>query len=311
MLMHGPEWNGKGQAEQTVPYLLDSAAPAMHVFWPRRAACMFLRAVGGLQKRFGSKDPGAVREGAKDALVGVEDATTIVRSLASYAFPVPAHVGAEVAGLLEAMVGGPETVAIFAQLLAERPDDAWSADHPALAAAVFELGFVLRRCRKAREAARSDLARTYRAGRSNDVARALDLVLHGRAGAERSARTERDHAHATDDPAWARARIVDPATTASPIDAALIALGGEALLDKWAPRLATAPDPRWLATQLCLLGGDRALSLVLHLYAEREDARDAVKSNLGEGRERVAALERLVDGPNGAAARELLAALVG
>lgn len=311
MLMHGPEWNGKGQAEQTVPYLLDSAAPAMHVFWPRRAACMFLRAVGGLKKHFGSKDAGAgaVREGANDALVGLGEARRIVRALASHAFPVPAHVGAELAGLLEALVGGPQTVAIFAELLAERPDDVWSADHEALAAAVFELGFVLRRCGKARDTVRSDLARAHRAGAMGDVARALDLVLHGRAGAERSARTELDHAHATDDPAWACARIVDPSTPASPIDAALFVLGGDALLDKWAPRLAAAPDPRWLATQLCVLGGDRALSLVLRLYAERKDARDAVKNKLGEREDRVAALERLVDGPDGVVARELIEAL--
>ena len=102
---------------------------------------------------------------------------------------------------------------------------------------------------------------------------------------------------------------MDPSTPASPIDAALFVLGGDALLDKWAPRLAAAPDPRWLATQLCVLGGDRALSLVLRLYAERKDARDAVKNKLGEREDRVAALERLVDGPDGVVARELIEAL--
>jgi len=195
--------------------------------------------------------------------------------------------------------------------LSELPEEAWRADRPALAAAVFELGFVLRRCRAGRDAARGELARVHRDGRTNDVARALDLVLHGRAGAERSARSELDYAHATDDDAvWARARLADPSTPSSPIDASLAALGGDALLDKWEGRLATAPDPRWVATQLCVLGGDRALSLVLRLYAARSDTRDTVKGKLPENaaawRE---GLERLAGGPYGAAARELLAAV--
>ena len=141
------------------------------------------------------------------------------------------------------------------------------------------------------------------------VGRALDLVLHGRAGAERSARSELDYAHVGDDTAWARARIVDPATPASPIDAVLYPVGGEALLDKWGPRLAGVGDPRWAATQLCVLGGDHALALVLRLYAERKDARDAVKEAVRERAGATEALRRLTSGPAAVVAQELLGAM--
>jgi hypothetical protein len=189
------------------------------------------------------------------------------------------------------------------------PAAQWKAERPALAAAVFELGFVLRRMRRGRDATQQKLARSFKATRTNDVARALDLVLHGRAGAERSARAELDYAHVEDDLTWARARMTDPKTSASPIDAVLYPLGGEALLDKWGPRLGAERDPRWLATQLCVLAGDRALRLVLRLYVERKDARDSVKAKLGENPGAPEALRRITGGAEGEAAREILAAL--
>ncbi len=310
MLMHGPEWNGAGQAEQTVPYLLDSPVQAMRVFWPRRAACMFLRTVGALEAKFGSKDPGVVKGMANDAILGLGEARRIVRALAAHRFAVPAYVGADVAGLLEALVGGPQVVELFADVLAEMPAADREVDRAALAAAVFELGFVLRRIRQGRDASRQKLARAFDAAGTNDVGRALNLVLHGRAGAERSARAELDYAHVEDDPAWVGARLRDPATPASPIDAVLYPLGGDALLDKWSTRLAAAPtNPRWLATQLCVLAGDRAVALALRLHVQRKDARDTVKTKLGENPGAVRALERLTSGPDGAAARELLDAL--
>jgi hypothetical protein len=245
---------------------------------------------------------------ANDAIVGLDEAGAIVRALATHPFPVPAHVGAEVATLLEALVGGPQTVTLFADTLGQAPQ-VWTTDRPALAAAVFELGFLLRRIRRGRDASRQALARAFEPARTNDVGRALDLVLHGRAGAERSARSELDYAHVEDDAAWARERIADPSTPASPIDAVLYPLGGEALLDKWAPRLAGAPDPRWIATQLCVLQGDRALALVLRLYAERKDVRDPVKAKLAERAGVTEGLRRLTGGPAGATAKELLEAI--
>jgi hypothetical protein len=309
MMMHTPEWNMKGQAEQTVPYLLDVTQQAMHVFWPRRTACIFLRAVGALEQRWAKDDPGARRVMTRDALVGLGEAGTIVRTFVSRRLAVPAYVGAELAGILEALAGGAQTIAAFADALVQLPDDGWRDDRPALAAAVFELGFLLRRRRGDRGALRERLARAHDPAHRNDVARALDLVLNGRAGAERSARAEIDYLHVVDDPAWARARIVDVSTAASPIDAALYPLAGDALLDKWAPRLADAPDPRWLATQLCVLGGTRALSLVVQLYAERADARDAVKTKLLERTGIGQALERMTGGPHGGAVRDILEAL--
>jgi hypothetical protein len=313
ILMHGQDWNPPKQAEQTVRYLLGASAPAMHVFWPRRAACLFLRAVGGLQAAYAPKDPGAVKGMASDAILDLDEAGAFVRGFAARTFAIPPHVGAEVVGLLEALVGGPELVGLFAEALEATPS-AWLADRPALAAAVFELGFVLRRIRKGADAQRRKLARAFSpsTNRSNDVGRALDLVLHGRAGAERSARAELDYVHAVDDPAWARERITDPATAASPIDAALYALGGDALLDKWSTRLEGASDPAavvWAATQIGVLRGDRALALGVQLYAQHEGARNALKMQLAESEEAPQALERLRGGPHGAAAQELLAAL--
>jgi hypothetical protein len=304
-LMHAPNWNAAGQAEQTVPYLLEQQVEMMHVFWPRRTACIFLRAVGALEERWSAKDPGAVRAMTQDSLVGLGEARGIVRALATRAFPVPAHAGSDVALLLEALVGGRQTVELFADVLAQLPAGAWDMDRPALAAAIFELGFVLRRCKRRSEQVPGGLAAAYDAARTNDVARALDRVLHGRAGAERSARAEIDYAH-VEDVAWAKGRILDPSTSGTSFDAVLYPVGGDALLDKWEDRIVTGADVRWPAIQLCALGGDRALSLVLRLYAERAECRDTVKSKLREIDGIAESLERLTEGPHGSTAQELI-----
>jgi hypothetical protein len=111
------------------------------------------------------------------------------------------------------------------------------------------------------------LARAHAAAVHPEVRRTLDLVLHGRAGAERSAQCEGDFLHVDDDPSWARERILDRATPASVEDLALLSLAGDDLFDKYAERFDRLIDPTWLSLQLPKAASPKAAALAAALLS--------------------------------------------
>lgn len=305
-LMHGPAHNQRGQAEQTIPYLVAQPAAVMQVFWPRRAACLFARVCAGAKDAWDSKDPGVVAAMKEDAMLHLAEAREIAGAFVKRAWDPPAHVGAELVGILEALVGPSETVRMFADALAKPA--AWEKDRPALAAAVFELGFVLRRTRS--KEARAALAPLFDASRTTDVARALDLVLHDNAGAERSARAQLDYAHVSD-LAWARGRVLDAKTARSPFDPVLVPIAGDALIEQLRGELAAHPNPIRLANQLTAVGGARAVDALLELWTLRSEARPYVINATLARASAKSELEAALSGALGDAARAVLLELEG
>jgi len=310
MLMHGPEWNEPEMAQQTIPYLVGLSEPTMQVYWPRRAATVFARVCGGAKESWTAADPG-ITKAMKDArTLHPPEAMAILRRFAQRTFSPPAHVGAELIDVLEALVGPWETAESLVSALESLSPEAWTRAHPALAAAVFEVGFVLRRMPAGAQEIRERLGRLWERGGETETIRALDLVLHGRAGAERSARSELDYAHVTDDTSWARERILDPATAPSRASGWLAHLAGEGYLDKLGTRLDGTADAAWLVVQLEKLGGPKAVRLLLELWTKRQETRDAVRQAFVTTRPGAAEeLKREARGPLGEAAREMLAAL--
>ncbi len=308
ILMHGPEWNAPGGAEQTVAYLVAQPGPVMQVYWPRRAALLWVRAIGQAEARWALDDAGIARALGCDLPLHPREAAALARRFVTRGFDPPAHAGAELVDLVEALVGGSATVDAFAAALAAAGPGAMARDRPALAAAVFELGFVLRRLAVGREAARASLAALWPGRADSDVARALDLVLHGREAADRSARVELDLAF-VDDAELARERLLSGALAPSRPSAWLARSGGEALIDRWMARLAPADAP-WLAVQLEKLGGARAVRALLELFTQHPATQDAVKQafvlNRPGAKQELAAERR---GPFGQAAATLLAAI--
>lgn len=311
MVMHAAAWNQKGMAEQTVPYLVNATAPAMQVFWPRRTAILWARVVGSAKAKWSADDPKIARAMKDDRMLYAAEARELVASFVGRDLGAPRHVGADFVDVLEALVGGREIVEMFAEAIDDLEGAAWTTDHAALAGAVFELGFVLRRLDAGREDARAKLATLWSDAireRTNDVARALDLVLHGRAGAERSARTELDYAHVpANERAWARERIVDAAPSRA--SALLVAVAGDALVDKYMARIATEADPLFVAVQLAKVRGPRAVKALLELYA-REPLRGSIEQAFTQTRpDAKEELALALRGPFADAARAMLAAV--
>lgn len=217
-------------AEQTVPYLLAASDPAMQVVWPRRVALKFARALGPKAKD-------------TETLLTRPEARAIVVTFVQSASKYPAHFGAELVDVLEALVSGVSTIDAFVKALSAPLGDGASKS-PALAAAVFELGFVLQRMRPKTQA--KWRARLAGLEAKHDVARSLALVLGGRAAAEAHARTELDHAFVLDDPAWVAKRLL--AAEPSRPSAWLMRQGGPAFVQKVKSR--TPEDDAFLKLQL-------------------------------------------------------------
>jgi hypothetical protein len=270
---------------------------------------MWARASSMAERKWAAGDRGVIAAMKNDRMLHTAEAAKLVEAFVLRTWSPPPHVGAELVGILEALVGGAETIGAFATALARLSAGAWSKDHPALACAVFELGFVLRRAEGARGPLRKRLADLWDSKRTNDVTRSLDLAVNGRAGAERSARSELDYAHATDDVAWARERIISPRTAASPLDAFLVWIGGEGLLAKYETRIGQVGDTAWVGSQLARLGSPRAASMVLALFSQRPDMQATLAQSFLERPDARAELEASLRGPYVKAARTLLAVL--
>lgn len=309
-LLHASAWNQPGQAEQTVPYLLGCTDFVMQTSWPRRTACIWARVIGGAQRAWNAKDPGVAEALTKDTMLLVDEARALAGAFVARTWSPPSYVGAELVWLLEALVGPQATLAMFLDAMEKEGDALAHEDRPALAAAAFELGFVLRRTMVGadalRERLRAVLVRLEASSPDKDVVRALGLVLNGRAAAERHAREERDYAFVSDDVAWARARILDPGTKPSRPDLFLASIAGPELFDKWAARFDTIADLGWLAVQAGKGAGPSALALALRVHTTRPELQAAVATVVLE---RPQAKEELVAALRGAfpeAARALL-----
>jgi hypothetical protein len=266
--------------------------------------------IGGADKAWSAEDPGVAEAMKKDAMLRFDEATALAAAFVARTWSPPAYVGAELVWILEALVGPQRTLAMFLDAMEKAGDAFTHEDRPALAAAAFELGFVLRRTRVDAAALHERLRALHRRcapnERPNDVARALELVLNGREAAERHAREERDYAFVSDDVAWARARILDPKTVPSRPDLFLASLAGPELFEKWAARFDTIADLGWLAVQAGKGAGPAALALALRVHATRPELQGAVATVVLE---RPHARDELVAALRGAfpdAARALL-----
>ncbi len=312
-LLHGAAQNKKGQAEQAILHLTNAASPVVRLFWPRRTACLWARVCGMAERKWVTGDRGVLAAAKNDRMLYAAEARKLVETFVLRPWSVPAHVGAELVLLLEALVGGRETADAFAAAFPKLSPEAWASDRPALASAIFELGFVLRRVEGPKGPLRERLGKTWRSGQAGESARMLDLVLHGRAGAERSARCELDLAHVADDPTWLRDKLLDKLpdrkTPASAPDAFLVSLAGEALLGKYEGRLPKVTDAAWVGSQLARLAWSRVVAMALALYAERPEARAAIMQALFERPDIRAEIESNQRGPHAKVARALLTAL--
>jgi hypothetical protein len=313
-LMHSASFNAVGQAEQTVPYLLGAKVQAMQGHWPRRTACIWARVIG-LAEEWSPGDKAARRAMKNDSMLYAPEARKLVARFASRAWSPPAFVGAELAGIVEALCGPRAALEAFADALDGLSPAAFGKEHPALAAAIFELGFVLRRSTPdVRAAFEKRLeARWAKAtegkAEPSAVVRALDLALHGRKGAERSARLEGDYVLSDDDRAWAKERLLDPKTPPSRPDLLALFIAGEAMIDKWAARLARIEDAVGFAVQITKASGQKAIDLVLSLYETRPETQATIVSAIAERADAKDALAPSLRGPHAETARALLDAV--
>ncbi len=308
-LLHAAAQNKKAQAEQAIVHLIGATSPIVHLFWPRRTACLWARVCGLAERGFTKVDRGVIAAAKTDRMLYAAEARKIVEGFVFRSWSPPAFVGAEMVLLLEALIGGRETVEAFALALAKLSADAWDQDRPALARAIFELGCVLRRAEGLSGPLAERLAKAGRPGRKGESARQLDLVVHGRAGAERSARAEKDFAFVTDDPAWARERLLDKKAEPSPPDVFLVSIAGEGLLAKYETRLAKIVEAAWVGSELLRLQTSRVVPMALALYAERPDARASISQALFERPAVRVEVETAARGPHSKVARALLTAL--
>jgi hypothetical protein len=308
-LLHGASQNKKGQAEQAILHLVGAEQPVLRLFWPRRTACMWTRVCGLADRKWATMDRGIAAAMKADRMLHAAEARRLVENFVVRSWNVPARTGPDFVLLLEALVGGAEVVDAFALALTKLSPDAWAQDRPALARAVFELGFVLRRAHGFVGAATDRLRDILQRARVGEAARHLDLVVNGRKGAERSARCESDYAHVTDAPEWVCDKLLDPATSPSSPDVFLVSLAGEGMLTRYEKRLSQVTHAAGIGSQLSRLASPKVVPMVLALYAAHPDARAVISQALFERpniREEIASCSR---GTHAKIARALLIAL--
>jgi len=308
-LLHGAAQNKKGQAEQAILHLVGTDQEVLRTFWPRRTACMWTRVCGLAERRWATMDRGIAAAIKADRMLHRLEASRLIEGFVMRSWNIPGRTGSDFVLLLEALVGGAEVVDAFASALAKLPTNAWSFERPALERAVFDLGYVLRRVKQFVGPATDLLRSLWARARGTELARLLDLSLNGKAGAERSARSEADYAHVDDAPEWLRDKLIDPMTAPSPPDVFLASLGGDGLLAKYEQRLSQVTRAAALGSQLARLASPKVISMVLTLYANHPDARAVISQALFERpkvRQEITSLRR---GTHARVAKALLIAL--
>lgn len=281
-LLHGVSQNKKGQAEQAILHLVGTDQPVLRTFWPRRTACMWTRVCGLAEKKWATMDRGIAAAIKTDRMLHKAEAQQLIDNFVLRSWNIPGRTGTDFVLLLEALVGGIEVVEAFTAALSKLALDAWGRSKPALEQAIFELGYVLRRVEPFVGAATDRLRSLMTSAKGTELARQVDLITNGRAGAERSARVEADYAHVTDAPEWVRDKLVDPATAPSPPDVHLVALAGDALLLKYEKRLANTMHAATLGGQLARLASPKVVPVALMLYGNHPDARAVISQALFE-----------------------------
>ncbi len=308
-LLHEASLNKVGHAEQSMLHLVGEDQPVVRMFWPRRTACMWTRVCGMAEQKWATMDRGIATAMKIDRMLHAAEARRLVENFVLRSWNVPARVGAEVVLLLEALVGAAETVEAFTLALAKLSADAWEHARPALARAVFELGFVLRRTDGLVGAATNRLQALMPRGREGETIRMLDLVVHGRAGAQRSARSESEYAHVIDAPEWVCERLLDPQTAPSPPDVFLASLAGDEMLAKYEKRISKVAQATALGSQLSRLASARVVPMVLGLYGAHPDSRAVISQALFDRPNIRAELGSSIRGAHAKVAKALLSAL--
>jgi hypothetical protein len=281
-LLHGASQNKKGQAEQAILHLVGTDQPILRTFWPRRTACMWTRVCGLAERKWGTMDRGIAAAMKTDRMVHTVEAQRLIENFVLRSWNIPARTGSDFVLLLEALVGGVEVVDAFAAALAKLPGDAWNRDRAAVEQAVFTLGYVIRRVQRFVGPAIDRLRGMLARARGSELARQIDLITNGHAGAERSARSEADYAHVTESSEWLRDKLLDPSTPASPPDVFLVSLAGEGMLAKYEKRMSQVTHVASMGSQLARLATPKVIPMVLALYAAHPDARAVISQALFE-----------------------------
>ncbi|HEY8075427.1 MAG TPA: hypothetical protein VIF62_14985 [Labilithrix sp.] len=293
-LVHRAGDDDEEEEDTLLERMLGASGRLLHERWPRRFACVWARVVAAAE-RWSPRDKRALEAARNDAMLYAPEARKIVARFATqHASSRPPSAGAELAWIVEALCGPRAALEAFVEALDTLSPAAFSEERPALAAAVFELGFVLRRATSADRAAfgkrlEARWRNATEARAAGDVVRALDLVLHGRAGAERSAREERDYLHVHDDRAWARDRLLDAQTPSSPPDLQMLAIAGEGMLAKWRARLSSIEDAPRFVRELARAGGPSVAEILVRLHEDRPEERAAIEAAFCERRDELLA----------------------
>lgn len=170
---------------------------------------------------------------------------------------------------LEALFGVSPTAAAVVDALAAVPTKTWARKLDAFGGqAIKGLAFLLWRLpAKERDALRARLETLYREQSESRPAKALDVILHGRAGVERSGSGNLGQLHLTDlrhvddDPVWVTTLVIERLQTLRPADRAIFDLqvgvaGGPKAIAALKAGTAKFPSDqkKSIAAQLSLVG---------------------------------------------------------
>lgn len=265
-LLHGGNHEDMASVRQTLDYLLNAGAPMMHVHWGRRAGTAWVRAIASAESSFTLNDKGVQRALKDERPLFAGEARALLKKFAASRAELPAWCGPDMTFLLEALIGADETVLAFVDAIAD-------ADHPALAAAVFELGFLLMRVPEAPHGIPGDRQRApirsrseVRAALVKTAARGATARALGLALGSGTPVSEAEWAYSVGSDARAGLLAAEP----SPFDAWLVTIGGDEYLTKVAPRLAQEAD-WWTVTQLAALRSPVAVAALRTLRDTRPD----------------------------------------
>lgn len=228
--------------EDTLAFLVDQGA-SMSPYWDRTKATAWARMLGTAAK-LSTKDKAFKRAIKEVRPLHTGEARVLVQNLAN----LPPWAASQLVLILEALIGGDETILALAEVLA--------GDAPGLAAAAFESAFILRRIPEKPHRVKGDPQRARIRDRKSVRAALAKAKVKGE--------TKRMLAIALGDADMLKER------QDGPFDAYLVTLGGDDYLKRVAPRMnkeATA----WTAYQLSVLSSPIAAEILAGLRATRPD----------------------------------------
>ena len=235
--------------EETLAYLVANQGNATP-YWDRTKATAWVRALG-TATTLSMKDKGVKRAMKELRPVHPGEARVLLENLPN----LPAWAARQMILILEALIGGDETILALAKVL--------KGDTPALAAAALASAFILRRIPEKPQRVKGDPQRA----KIRDRAQVCAVLAKAKVKGE----TKRMLAVALGEADMLK-ELED-----GPFDSFLVTLGGDAYLKKMTPRLikeATA----WNGYELSVLRSPVAAQILANLKAARADLAEALKS---------------------------------